>query len=93
MLKLINESGAMVALLTQLLDYSIESDLSTADKLVSFKVPKTVISRALLKQEYFLRSETDEYVIKEVNTSDEDFYEVFGKLNLDSLRVMVYIDY
>ena len=91
MLKLINESGAMVALLTQLMDYSIESDLSTADKLVSFKVPKTTISRALLKQEYFLRSETDEYVIKEVNTSDEDSYEVFGKLNLDSLRGKAYL--
>ncbi len=93
MLKLINESGAMVALLTQLMDYSIESDLSTADKLVSFKVPKTTISRALLKQEHFLRSETDEYVIKEVNNSDENYYEVFGKLNLDSLRGKAYLAY
>ena len=93
MLKLLNESGAMVALLTQLMDYSVESDLSTADKLISFKVPKTAISRALMKQESFLQTEIDEYVIKEVNTSDEDYYEVFGKLNLDSLRGKAYLAY
>jgi len=93
MLKLIDGSRAMVALLTELNDYSIESDLTTADKLISFKLPKTVMPRSLLKQEYYLQSATDEYVIKEINYSDEDYYEVFSKLNLDSLRGKVYLTY
>ncbi|HAL73539.1 MAG TPA: hypothetical protein DCM45_00430 [Clostridiales bacterium] len=93
MLKLLSGSRAMVALLTQLKDFSIESDLTTADKLISFKLPKSVLPRSLLKQEYFLQSATDEYVIKEINFSDEDFYEVFGKLNLDSLRGKAYLTY
>jgi phage minor structural protein len=93
MLKLLDGSRAMVALLTQFKDLSIESDLATADKLISFKLPKTAISRALLQQEYFLQSETDEYVIKEINFSDKDFYEVFGKLNVDNLRGKAYLTY
>ena len=93
MLKLLNGSRAMVALLNQLKDFSIESDLATADKLLSFKLPKTVLARSHLLQEYFLQSETDEYVIKEINFSDEDYYEVYGKLNLDSLRGKAYLTY
>lgn len=73
MLKLLDGSRSMVALLTRLKDYSIESDLTTADKLISFKLLKTVLPRSLLQQEYFLQSATDEYVIKEINFSDEDF--------------------
>ena len=93
MLKLLDDSGEMVALLTQLKDYCIESDLATADKLISFKVPKSSISQNLLKQEFFLLSESDEYVIKEINTSDDDFFEVYGKLSLDSLRGKSYLTY
>lgn len=93
MLKLLNDSKAMVALLTQVKDYSIESDLASANKLIRFKVPKSAISRSLLQQEYFLLTATDEYVIKEINYSDEDFYEVYGKLSLDSLRGKSYLTY
>ena len=93
MLKLLDGNRAMIALLTQLKDFSIESDLTTADKLISFELPKSTISRSLLQQEYFLQSATDEYVIKEINYSDEDFYEVFGKLNLDCLRGKAYLSY
>ena len=71
MLKLLDGSRAMVALLTLLKDFYIESDLTTADKLMSFKLPKSAISRSLLQQEFFLQSATDEYVIKEINYSDE----------------------
>ena len=93
MLKLLNSSGEMVALLAQLKDFCIESDLATADKLLSFKIPKTVISREILQQEYFLLSDLDEYVIKEINSSDDDFYEVYGKLSLDSLRGKSFLTY
>lgn len=93
MFKLLNGSRAMVALLTRLKDFSIESDLTTADKLISFKLLKTVLPRSLLQQEYFLQSATDEYVIKEINFSDEDFYEIYGKLNLDSLRGKAYVNF
>jgi phage minor structural protein len=91
MLKLIGENGAMVALLSQLMDFTIESDLVTADKLIHFLLPKSVIPRASMQQELYLQSSTDEYVIKEINYSDEDFYEVFGKLNLDSLHGKAYL--
>jgi phage minor structural protein len=93
MLKLLNGSRAMVALLTQFKDLSIESDLATADKLLMFKLPKSVLPRSQLQQEFFLQSETDEYVIKEINFSDKDFYEVYGKLNVDSLRGKAYLTY
>jgi len=46
MLKLLDNSRALVALLSQLKDFSIESDLATADKLLRFKLPKTVLARS-----------------------------------------------
>ena len=52
MLKLLDNSRAMVALLSQLKDFSVESDLATADKLLRFKLPKSVLPRSLLQQEY-----------------------------------------
>ena len=85
MIQLLDSTKTMITLLMQLKDFSIESDLATADKLLHFLIPRQVSPIGLI-QEHYLRTETDEFVIKEVNRVDRDFLEVFAKLNLDSLR-------
>lgn len=93
MIKLLNAAKAQVALLTQIKDYMIESDLASGDKLLSFQTPRSHVSATNMLQEYFLLTATDEYVVKEVNFSDPYYYEVFAKLNLDDLRVTVFSVY
>lgn len=86
MIKLLDTSKQVLHLLNQVKDFYIESDLKTADKLISFKLPRVLAASADLKEERYLLTATDEFVIKEVNYSDKDYIEVFGKLNLDDLK-------
>ena len=93
MIKLLNTSKQVLHLLNQVKDYYTESDLATADKLIHFKIPKVLDAAADVKQEYYLLTVTDEYVIKEVNYRDKDFIEVFGKLNLEGLKGKIFSSY
>lgn len=86
MIKLLDESKQVLHLLNQAKDLYIESNLKTANKLIGFKLPRVLAASADLKEERYLLTATDEYVIKEVNYSDKDYIEVFGKLNLDDLK-------
>lgn len=86
MIKILDSNKQVLHLLNQVKDFCIESDLKTADKLISFKLPRVLEAAADLKEENYLLTATDEYVIKEVNYSNKDYIEVFGKLNLDDLK-------
>lgn len=86
MLKVLNQNKQVLHLLRSLKDFYIESDLATADKLLSFRLAKSEASAKDIIQEGYLRTATDEFVIKEVNKSDANYIQVFAKLNLEDLK-------
>ena len=89
MIKLLNTSKQTLHLITQVKDYYIESDLETASKMIHFLMPKSDASYDDLKQERYLQTEDNVFVIKEVNHKQKDYVEVFGKIDVDGLRSTV----
>ena len=86
MIKVLNQNKQVLHLLRSLKDFYIESDLATADKLLSFRLAKSEASAKDIIQERYLRTSTDEFVVKEVNKSDANYIQVFAKLNLEDLK-------
>jgi phage minor structural protein len=64
-------------------DRSIVSVLSTGDKTLSFSYP--IEKSENLIEENYIRTESDEYVIKQTKTKD-DYLEVIAKLNVEGLE-------
>lgn len=93
MIKLLDTNKQVLHLLTQVKDFYIESDLATADKLISFRIPKSDKACADLRMEYYLQTETDEYVIKEINSQDKFYYEIYGKPNVEELKGKQFVNY
>ncbi len=83
MLKLIDGSGNSFPLV-QYQDLVIESVLKYDDKTLSFSIPIDAVPDELI-HENFIRTQQDEFVIKEINT-DSDLVSVKAKLNIDELE-------
>ncbi len=83
MLKLIDGSGNSFPLV-QYQDLVIESVLKYDDKTLSFSIPIDAMPDELM-HENFIRTQQDEFVIKEINT-DSDLVSVKAKLNIDELE-------
>ncbi len=83
MLKLIDGSGNSFPLV-QYQDLVIESVLKYDDKTLSFSIPIDAVPDKLI-HENFIRTQQDEFVIKEINT-DSDLVSVKAKLNIDELE-------
>ena len=66
-------------------DMQITTTLSTGDKQLSFKYPKNGASAAALACENYIRTATDEFVIKEIQTG-EDKNEYHAALNVEELE-------
>lgn len=64
-------------------DRSIVSVLSTGDKTLNFSYP--IAKSKNLIEENYIRTETDEYVIKQTKTKD-DYLEVIATLNVEGLE-------
>lgn len=93
MVKLLNINKQTLNLIPKegLRDYYIETNLETADKLIHFFVLRDNAQGAI--QENYIQTEDDLYVIKEVNRSDANWVEVFGKLDTDALKATVHQKY
>ena len=64
-------------------DLKIESDLDNADKNMSF----SYLARTHdIKNEYYIRTQTDEYVVKTVNQKDDGTQEITAVLNVEELE-------
>ena len=83
MLQLYNKDHVKIEGLTRYKDLCIESDLSKGDKILSFSYPKKLSENICL--EGYIRTKTDEYVIKEINRNRSNM-EVKCNLNLESLE-------
>lgn len=64
-------------------DRNIVSVLSTGDKTLNFKYPMSLAQN--LKEESYIRTKTDEYVIKQTKTNNE-YLEVTATLNVEELE-------
>lgn len=68
-------------------DYYVESVLSTGDKTLSFSYP--ILFADSIKEEAYIRTKTDEFVIKEIEKKD-DYIAVKALLNVEDLEGTVW---
>lgn len=83
MLKIYDQNHTYLGNIVQVKDYKIESQTASGDKTLSCTVLDASVD---LKTEYYLRNESDEYVIKEVNRTTAGFPAIVGALNLEELE-------
>lgn len=84
MLKVYDQNHTQLGMLTKYTDTKIESELSTADKTLSFTVKDPDEIR--LKNEYYIRTRTDEYVIKKISHKSGSGMTVTCILNLEEMQ-------
>lgn len=82
MLKLYDKAHAVAGNITQYDRLKIETTVSTGDKKLSFRL----LDDIGINPEYYIQTETDEYVVKEVQTVSGDFRVVYCTLNLEELE-------
>lgn len=84
MIKLYDLNKAPVRGITTVKDYHMQSDLETGDQTLYFSIPANVSEDIML--EMYLRTEKQEYVIKEVNDDNTSgMRDIVAKLNLEDL--------
>lgn len=62
----------------------IEEVLDYGDKTLGFSIPKNLAGK--IELEDFIRTKTDEFVIKQMNTNDNGEYDIVAKINIDELE-------
>lgn len=60
-----------IGILTGFKDRSITTTLDSGDKEMSFQYPANAALVNDLKEECYIRTKTDEYVLKEINEADD----------------------
>ncbi|MFR8548835.1 MAG: phage tail protein [Lachnospiraceae bacterium] len=84
MLKIYDQNHNQLGMLTRYADLKEEKDLDTADKNLSFTVKDP--DEIELKNEYYVRTRTDEYVIKKISHKSRSGMTVTCILNLEELQ-------
>lgn len=80
MLHLYNRNHLNKTPLTEYKDYKIVKVLSTGDRTLTFSSP------SLLEEEGYIRTPTDEFVVKAVNVTNKGWYNVTASLNVEALE-------
>lgn len=83
MLKIYDQSHQFVGHIVKYKDCQIESDAATGDKALSFTYTARYHN---LKNEYYIRTETDEYVIKEIEEDSSGSPRIVAMLNREALQ-------
>lgn len=87
MLQLYNLNKEKIEGLTKYKDLKIESTLSTGDKVLSFSYPKKFSNNIL--EEGYIRTKTAEFVIKQINKTDDPWISITASLNVEELENMI----
>ena len=82
MLKVYDQNKQALGYITKYKDLKIESELSTGDKTLSF----TLLTRSNIKEEYYIETKTDRYVVKEQNLATNSFTSIVAALDLEELE-------
>lgn len=90
MLQLFNEQKQRIALLDDESDLCIEKTLEYGDKKISFKYPRNGSHVEDLKNENYIRTKTDEFVIKSV-ADGEELNTYIAQLNIEELESKQYV--
>ena len=90
MLQVFNDLKKRVALIDDVTDFCIERTLEYGDKKISFKYPRKGSHATDLKNEYYIRTKDDEYVIKSV-ADGEETNSYIAQLNIEELESKQFI--
>lgn len=85
MLRLFDRNHVGQGILNNCSDMVIESTLKTGQKTIQFKVASTNPLVNKIEEEGYLQTEDYEFVIKEFNKQNNDFYEVAARANVELL--------
>ncbi|MGL6187196.1 MAG: phage tail protein, partial [Clostridium chrysemydis] len=85
MLKLLDENKKQIALLKYVEDYRIESSLKTGNKTLTFYYSKDNEFYDYIKEESYIKTKTDEFIIKARSTEEEET-SFICELNLENLE-------
>lgn len=84
-MQIFDDSKKRIALLTGYKEREITKTLSSGDKEMVFQYPANGKDTEALKEEYYIRTKTDEYVIKAVEKG-ETYYKYTAVLNVEELE-------
>lgn len=82
MLKLYNRSHSAVGHISQYKSLKIVSEVSDGSRTLSF----TYLGQTAIETEYYIETEDDEYVVKEISESMSGYPEITATLNLEELE-------
>lgn len=86
MLKLYSKAHVFLGNINEYKNLKIESQISDGDKTLSF----TYLGQTILQNEMYIRTDEDEYVIKEVPATTGSFPSIVCALNLEDLQKDMY---
>ncbi|MGL5153088.1 MAG: prophage endopeptidase tail family protein, partial [Clostridium sp.] len=85
MLHLYDVNKNKIAAITNHIDLNIESDLSNSDKTLSFSLPINDEAYTFIKEECYIRTRDDEFIVKEINETLE-YIDVKATMNVEALE-------
>lgn len=85
-----DENGKRIGILTGYKDRTITESLDSGDKELSFLYPISGSMTELLREECYIRTQTDEFVLKSIENAD-DFNTYTASLNVEELEAAVFI--
>ncbi len=84
MLRLLNQQRQVMPPVTKYKDLKVERVLDYDDRTLSFSIPVNAMPEQMILENY-IQTETDEYVIKQINITD-NYYDITAQLNIDELE-------
>lgn len=89
-MQIFDENGNRIGTLTNYKDRAITESLDSGDKELSFLYPITGPMTDLLKEECYIRTKTDEFVLKSVDMGD-NYNTYTASLNVEGLEAAVFV--
>lgn len=86
MIKIYDTSYSFVGVIDSYKDMCIKTVLETGTKSLSFKLPLTPHYISMVSEEYYVETEDYNYVIKEINMDEENFFTIYCNANLEDLK-------
>lgn len=86
MFKIYDTNRNFVSLIENCKNPCVTTELETGTKSLSFQLPMTDEYRALIAEEYYIEMPDYEYVVKEINMSQNNFFTVYCNPNLEDLK-------
>jgi len=92
MLKIFNQNKSPLGYISKIKDVTIESDLENSDKTLSFTYCVRKGGKKILN-EFYVETETDRYVVKEVSESSDGYPTFNCELDLEDLEQNMFLDF